>query len=94
MKKLDILDFAQKISRALRKDSLQILLMLRERTCRFKDLPGNSFTKSRRIKELRADGFIEPVIIEESKARTVVGYKLTGSGIKLLSKFDELFKLS
>lgn len=86
--------YLKKISLLLKKDALRILLKLREKECRFKELPGNSFTKSNRLRELRAEKLIEQVILtENAKERSVVGYKLTQKGSKILENFDLLFKI-
>jgi DNA-binding HxlR family transcriptional regulator len=94
MVKPSLSQYSEKIAKIPRKESLDILFMLREHTCRFKDLPGNSFTKSKRLKELRFSGLIEPTIIEEGrKGRAVVGYRLTEKGVSVLDKIDGLLKV-
>ncbi|VVC03454.1 Uncharacterised protein [Candidatus Bilamarchaeum dharawalense] len=94
MLKSDLPHYSQKIASVLKKDSLDILFLLRQHNCRFRDLPGNSFTKSKRLKELRLAGLIEPVIIEQDrKERPVIGYRLTEKGVNLLDKLEIIFKI-
>ena len=94
MSKTNLFIYSQKLTSVLSKDALDILFMLRDKNCRFKELSGNSFTKSKRLKELRSAGLIESVILNQgSTERTVIGYKLTEKGAKILQKLDELFKI-
>jgi len=94
MVKPSLLIYSERLAILLSKDSLNILFMLRGKNCRLKELSGNSFTKSKRLKELKVSGLIESIIMnQDSKERAVVGYKLTDKGENILKRLDELFEI-
>lgn len=94
MAKTGLLASYEKLTLLLSKDALEILVTLRQKECRFKELPGNSFTKSKRLKELKKEGLIKSIIMnQEVTEKAIIGYQLTEKGEKVLQKLDELFKI-
>ncbi|MBU1165890.1 winged helix-turn-helix transcriptional regulator [Candidatus Micrarchaeota archaeon] len=81
-----------KLSLLTRQEALGILFQLREKSCRFKELSGNSFTKSKRLKELKEVGLIEYSVSEEKKGKPTINYQLTKKGEEILSTLDKLLK--
>ncbi len=81
----------QTLSKLMKKDALLYLYLIRQNPSRFKDLPGNSFTKAARLKELVELGMIDKSIVIE-KSETSLGYKLTDKGERIMTKLDELLR--
>ncbi len=83
----------KKLSVLAKKDSLNILFELRDAPKRFSDLPGNTDTRSRRLRELEENKLIEPTIVSQRRrGRPTVAYRITEKGLVVLKDAEALAK--
>lgn len=86
-------EIKKRISLLAKKDALAILFDLENRPKRFSELPGNTDTRTKRLRELEENSLIEPVIINRKKRRKpVVAYKITEKGVAVLRDVEDLEK--
>jgi len=84
---------AKKLSVLARRESLSILYELRDSPKRFSDLPGNTDTRSKRLRELEENRLIEPALVgRQRRGKPVVAYKITEKGMVALRDAEALAK--
>ena len=81
----------KKLAVLAKRDSLSILYELRDSPKRFSDLPGNTDTRSRRLRELEENRLIEPTIVSQRRrGRPIVAYRITERGTVVLRDAEAL----
>jgi len=81
----------KKLAVLTRRESLSILYEIRDSPKRFSDLPGNTDTRSRRLRELGETKLIEPMLVgQRRRGRPTIAYRITEKGIVVLRDAEAL----
>lgn len=83
-------EIERKLSVISKRDAISILYELRHEAKRFSDLPGNTDTRTKRLKELSDAKLVEPTLVKEKRSRPKIAYKITEKGLSVLEDVEEL----